>query len=212
MGAVVSAGRRGMIAQKKSSLFYGDRFLSESKIEFYPGFTVVYTQKFVAGDRTVFEFIYPASASHTVHLSLRGQASLDASGVGDGRNWAVTLTSAQTANLPPGDYAYQAYLVDGSDDRTTIETGSVKVNVNLSTITGNYDGRSELEQLYALVNAAIKALAVDNIKEYQIKERKVVKQDLPMLIQWRDKLKGELSRERQASGQSGSRMLHIRFM
>jgi hypothetical protein len=172
---------------------------------------VVYTQNFVAGDRTVFEFIYPASTSHTVHLSLRGQASLDASGTGDGRNWTVPLTSAQTANLPPGDYAYQAYLLDGNGDRTTIETGSVKVNVNLATITGNYDGRSELEQLYALVNAAIKALTVDNVKEYQIKERKVVKQDLPELIKWRDKLKGELSRERQANGQGGSRFLQTRF-
>ena len=212
MGVSISAGRKLMIEGRKSNLFYGDQFLSESKIEFYPGFTVVYTQNFVAGDSTTFRFIYPASTSHTVHLSLRGQSSLDVSGSGDGINWTVPLTSAQTVNLPPGDYVYQAYLVDLAGERTTIESGSVKVNVNLSTITGNYDGRSELEQLFELVNKAIKALTVDNVREYQIKERKVVKQDLPELIKWRDRLKMEVSRERQASGQSVSNMLNIRFL
>ena len=169
-------------------------------------------QSFVAGDRVTFDFnSQSGNSGDTIFLSLRGQASLDVAGVGDGSRWVVLLSSAQTVTLPPGEYFYQAYLVDGDDQRTTIETGSVEVKVNLSTITGNYDGRSELEQLLAAANKAIKALSDGNVKEYQIKERKFVKLDLPELIKWRDKLKVELSRERQANGQGGSRFLHTRF-
>jgi hypothetical protein len=172
---------------------------------------MVFPESFVSGDRVVFELILPQSTTNDVFMSLRGLAELDIEGTANGQKLTIPITSAQSATLPPGDYFYQIYLVDSNSDRSTVDQGSMRVLVNLATITGNYDGRSELEQLLSLVNDAIKALTRDNVKEYQIKERRFIKQDLPELIKWRDKLKGELSRERQANGHGGSKMLNIRF-
>lgn len=169
--------------------------------------------KIVSGDSIKWESEfsdYPPT-DYTLSWAIRGLSNLDVIAESSGDKFLTTLTATQTSLLLPGQYFYQAYLtsIEDPENRTTIKQDSFNVLPNLA-LESDYDGRSEVEKLLHLVNRAISELIKDNVVSYRIKEREVTKQDLPELIKWRDQLKIEFARLKQAEA-GLSRRLFVRF-
>jgi hypothetical protein len=141
-----------------------------------------------------------------------------ASLTGDG--WEVTLSTATTAAMAPGDWSLQVVAtVDGAPH--TVRRGSLAVRRSLafSGTAGAFDDRSQAERDLAAIEEAIRAL-VGGAQEYTIGSlssggRKVRRADLAELIKWRDRLKSEVMREKRAemiaAGLGDPRRLYVRF-
>ncbi len=171
-----------------------------------PGDTISWISNFTAYN----------SSDYTLSWAIRGNSSLDLIAVPYGNDFKTTITAIESETLTPGQYYYQAFLSDSDGDRVLIGSGQIQVVANLATATAPFDGRSEAQKLLDSVTAAILAITEGGaVKEYQIKDRKFTKQDLPELIKWRDKLKVEIAREQAsakiAQGLGDPRKLYTRF-
>lgn len=157
-------------------------------------------------------------ATHSLQYVIKGpdSDSLTLAAVVDGQEWVTTIAAAQSAQLSAGLYFWSAGVIDGSGDRVTIQTGQIKVAVNLATIAAPYDGRSNSRKMLEAVDAAIQArLSGGAVDSYTIKGRDASRTPIPDLIRLRDLLKAEVAREDQAAkvaqGDVAPGKLFVRF-
>lgn len=154
---------------------------------------------------------------------LRGTAAgsgLQASGTSTDEGWLVELSSQVTSGMTAGDWSLQVVAtVDGAAQ--TVRRGSLTVRRSLAFQgqAGAFDDRSQAERDLASAEEAIRAL-VSGAQEYQIGGlgsggRKVRRAELSELIKWRDRLKGEVMREKRAemiaAGLGDPRRVYVRF-
>lgn len=136
----------------------------------------------------------------TLSWAFRGAGTINAVAVTAGNAFKTTIPSSVTVALAVGLYSWQAYLTDLSGDRSTIGTGQTKVKANLAAQTAVFDGRSEAEQMLALVNAAIKARTEGNaVEEYQIAGRNLKYSPITELLMLRQRLQKEVVAQVQAA-------------
>jgi hypothetical protein len=134
--------------------------------------------------------------------------------------WRITLSTATTATMAPGDWTVQVVAtVDGVPH--TLRRGSLTARKTLafSGTPGAFDDRSQAEKDLAAAEEAIRAL-VGGAVEYQIGSlgsggRRVKRVDLPDLIVWRDRLAAQVAQEKRAqalaSGTATSRKIRVAF-
>jgi hypothetical protein len=175
-------------------------------------------QYFVAGDTV--SWVVSAqgdrtSATYTLQFALRGTQVLTVAGVADGDGWRVSLTAAQTAALPAGDYSWQQTITDGTD-RFTVGQGRVKIQPNIEAQPVGFDGRTQAEKDLTTVQAEIRARVSGGASlNYTIGTRSLAKEPISALLQLESKLKADVAREkmaeRLASGMGNPRSIFIRF-
>src|SRR5262249_5660295 len=78
----------------------------------------------------------------------------------DGDGWIVTISATASATLAAGIYYWQAWLAKGTE-KVLADEGRTQVDPNLSTISGVYDGRSEVKKTLDAIRAAIAGRATD---------------------------------------------------
>lgn len=173
-------------------------------------------QQFVAGDTVQWsETAFDGKGSDTYGLTfaLRGETILNVNGTPTADGWSVTITASQSNDLPPGDYAWQAFLTSGQT-RFTVGTGVVKVLPNIANQTAGYDARSQVEKDLAAVEAEIRARATGAATiEYSIGNRSLKKESITVLLSLRTQLRIDLAREKQAKrlSEGVGRSIGIRF-
>lgn len=149
---------------------------------------------------------YPATSGWTLKLLLAGAGTHAEDAVANGDAFDVTLTAAETAALPPGDYRWVERVEKGGEVYD-VATGVVTVTPNLATATpGSLQSWEEKE--LAAVEAAIAAILAGGIAAYQIAGRAVTKVDLPTLQKLRASLRTEIARQR---GQAPGRQWKFTF-
>jgi hypothetical protein len=173
---------------------------------------------FVAGD-TVSWLVNAqgerSSATFTLQFALRGHQVLTVAGVAEGDGWRVTLTAAQTATLPAGDYSWQQTITDGTD-RFTVGQGRVTVQPNIESQTIGFDGRTQAEKDLTAVQSEIRARVQGGASlNYTIGTRSLAKEPISALLSLESKLKADVAREkmaqRLANGIGSPRSVFIRF-
>jgi hypothetical protein len=138
--------------------------------------------KLVAGDGWDWQFNDLArdydSSLFSVQLFFRGPGTLDLqSASGDG--FHVAATPAQTADLPPGQYAWQLVLIsnDGNPSatppvlptsRTEIQRGTIDVLQNIQKLAAGVDLRSFVKKTLDALETAFLDLAQHNMSEYEV--------------------------------------------
>lgn len=171
---------------------------------------------FVAGDTvqwTDSAFDGKGSGTYTLRYALRGEASLDVTGVASADGWNVTIPAADSNTLPPGTYAWHAYLTSGAT-RFTVGNGVVIVNANIALQGAGFDPRTQIEQDIIAVEAEIRARATGGATiEYSIGNRSLKKESISALLALRSSLRLDLAREKQAKRLSDGmgRSIGIRF-
>lgn len=163
-----------------------------------------------------------APATHALTLHLRGAGALDITApidplAGSAGRWAINATGAQTADLPPGTYAWTFATTDSDGARTTVSAGQVQVLADLSQEIAGYDARSKAQ--IALEESEL-ALATfkgsgGRIKSYTIAGRTLTYDSSAELLQvcnyWRVRVQAEQRAARAAAGLGDPSKLHIRW-
>lgn len=155
------------------------------------------------------------SADYTLAFALRGTQALTVAGEADGSGWRVTLTAAQTATLPAGEYSFAVVITAGAD-RYTIEQGRIQVQANIAAQPVGFDGRSQAEKDLAAVQAEIRARIQGGASlNYTIGSRSLAKEPISALMTLESKLKGDIAREKSAQriahGLGSPRSIFVRF-
>ncbi|MEG3437690.1 hypothetical protein V0288_11220 [Pannus brasiliensis CCIBt3594] len=165
--------------------------------------------KIVAGDSVSWSDHlpdYPPSAGYELNYAIRGASGMpvNVTATIEGGDFLSTLTPAQTADLAPGAYYWQAFVTRGINVRITVGSGRLEVAANLAT-ADNYDGRSEAERELAEVRKAI-AHVLSGGQSYKIHEREFTRADLEILMARETQLRVRVAREK-----NGSSNVKIRF-
>lgn len=152
----------------------------------------------------------------TLTWFLRGSSFLNLTSTPDGSGYKTTITSTQSSGLTAGNYFWQAFVSNVSQNRINIGSGQIQAIANLANINNVYDGRSEVEKMLEAVTTAIHArLKGETVFRYEIKGRDLERDPIESLIKFRDQLKIEVSRskaaEKIAQGLGDPRRLFVRF-
>lgn len=169
---------------------------------------------FTSGDTV--SFTVPAqgdktSAAYALTYRLVGKGALSITAAADGTGWKVTATSAQTATLPSGDYAY-ALVLTKTGERHTVEYGQVAVTADVLSAAVGYDGRTQAQRDLEAVRAAIRAIVAGGaVAEYSIGNRSLKKMAMSDLLALETSLKADVAREKMAAKPDGGRSVFVRF-
>jgi hypothetical protein len=128
--------------------------------------------------------------------AFRGAVNLDITAATDtdGRGFAPTITSAQSATLTPGLYQWSA-RVEQSGEVYTIASGTVTVTPNLGTALAG-ELRSSTEVELDLITKQIQDLMATPIESYAIGQRSAARRALEEATRARGVLIAKLGRER----------------
>lgn len=134
--------------------------------------------------------------------------------VDDANNYVVTLSSATTADVPSGEYQWQAY-VEKDGVRHTNRTGLLKVNPNFEAQT-TLDIRSDAKKALDAIEEEIMGRITGGMtQEYTIGNRSLKKAPIADLIVLRDKYraiyKSEQNAERVKNGLAATNRVLVRL-
>lgn len=138
------------------------------------------------------------STSWTLKYALRGASELTLTASAEGSGWKTEISTAQSGALTVGVYYWQAFVVHVDNRKITLGNGRIEVLAGLDTISGAYDGRSQIRKDLDSVQAAIRSLVSGGIQEYTIGNRSFRKIDLGELRALESKLKFDLNKEERA--------------
>ena len=122
-------------------------------------------------------------------------------GTAYGTGWEFTIASGTSTAFDAGQWFFQA-VATKTGSTVTLGAGQLQVLAAL-TYTGTpgaVDGRTQVQQDLAAVQAAIRAMVSGGaVAEYTIGTRRLKKMELTDLLQLEGKLKAEVKREQAAA-------------
>lgn len=112
---------------------------------------------------------YPASEGwilHYVLLSLgKPPITLDSTAAGAGHQ--IAMAAATTAEWPPADYRWTAYVTKGAE-RKTLGSGQLRILPDPSTQTETFDPRTENQKILDAITAVLAGELTNPLAEYKI--------------------------------------------
>lgn len=121
--------------------------------------------------------------------------------VGGGTDYTVTVPSSETKAWTPGRYEWFAYVVDSSNNRTQLATGTVKILPDVAGSVSPIDPRTQNEITLYAINQLIAGRAVSDVQMYEIGGRKLEKMKIQDLMYWRGIVSGWVRQEKKARGE-----------
>lgn len=140
---------------------------------------------------------------------IRGQSSLDLTGVGNELSWDFTVLEAQSAALLPGKYKTQFVVFASGMGRHTLGSTDLIVLPSFEALT-ELETRSPDEIELAQITMAIAKLVSGAVAEYRIGDRMMRYQDLEQLTKRQRELRNRIAMAKNA-GNIGGRNVGIRF-
>lgn len=98
--------------------------------------------------------------------------------------FAVNVTSAQTANVAPGEYTIYAVLTKAQSQQT-LEIASVTVLANIASASGAVDTRHPDEIILDNIKAMLAGTSSDAVRSYKIGNRELQRMSMAELEQKR---------------------------
>ena len=156
---------------------------------------------------------YPAS-EWTLTYYIRGINHLDVTATADGDVHVISIDTASSNSLTPGDYWWQAKATKGAEV-ITVASGQFIVKPSLTDVSAGHDGRSHtkitLDNLYAVIE---KRATLDQ-QSYAINGRSLSRMSIDELLTFKEKYERLYQRElRQLGIKKGlgtGRKIHTRF-
>jgi hypothetical protein len=154
----------------------------------------------------------------TLKYALRGAVTVDKTATVVDGMWKTTLSAADTADITTEKTIYwQAYAVDGDDNKVTLGSGQIKVIPSYVDIaSSSFDGRTQAQKDLDAVQSAIRAMISGGaVAEYTIGNRSVKKMALSDLYIMEKRLKYDVAQEKRSEtikkGLGDPRNLYVRF-
>lgn len=136
-------------------------------------------------------------------------ATFSAAATDSGADHAFSIAPSTTATYKPGRYKWTVRVTDGTA-HVTVEEGWTEVKANPAA-AGNRDPRSRARRTLDNLEGLLEQFATTAIQSGSINGRSYSRSDLPLLIQWQDRLKQEVRTEEQGERAGLGRNLKTRF-
>lgn len=150
---------------------------------------------------------YPAPA-WDLTLHLRGPESINLTATDNGTAHKFAANAAMTAGWNAGDYWYSLRATNGTDT-VELETGTLKVLLDLLAAQPGYDGRSQAQISLDAIEAVLGKRATIDQERYRINNRELYRTPIADLLKLRSFYAAQVKRER--GGSSFGRQISVRF-
>ena len=156
---------------------------------------------FVAGDfvewtKTLSDF--PADEYDLTYAFVKADSQFTVTCVADGTDHYAEVSITES-DQDPGVYRWQAYATSDDDtERYLVGSGTTEVFTNFSDQTSGYDPRTDAEKMLEALNATLVGKASQDQLSLSIAGRSLSRMDSGALLKWRDTMKAEVRRERDA--------------
>lgn len=155
------------------------------------------------------------SSQYTLSYVFKGKGgSLTVTAATNGLGWRTTITTTQSATLPPDIYYWQAYATK-SGARQTLGNGQLIIKQNLAAAPAGFDGRSQAQKDLDAVQAAIRKGGGSGVAEYTIGNRSLKNIPIADLMILESQLKAQVQKEKQAeaiaNGLGNPKNVFVRF-
>lgn len=142
---------------------------------------------------------YPAGTWTLKYRFKNATGGFEITATADGVNFAVTVTAATSGAYAAGEYAWQAWVENGSE-KYTVRTGTLDVlpDLRAGTATAALDTRSMARKLLDAVEAVLANTATLDQQAYTIHGRSLTRIPRGELLEIRSKLKAEVAGEQRA--------------
>lgn len=158
---------------------------------------------------------YAADVWTLKYRLINSTAKLDLTATASGTNHLITISTAVSAAIAPGLYAWSAW-VEKTGERVTIGSGTLRVLPNLA-VQAVYDARSDAAVIVDQLMAAYKSYSASNghVAEYEIAGRRMKYRSgaeiLAAINHWKAVLASEQRAARIAAGLGAGNKLLVRF-
>lgn len=146
----------------------------------------------------------------TLTAYLRGTGTKDIVAEGDGETHTFRLTSATTAELAPGQYAYTIRASDGTDV-FEVESGTLDVVADLKGAAEGHDTSTHAQRVLASIEAVIEGRASKDQQSYTINGRTLVRTPIAELMEMRKLYRKEARQERRGRKKLVARKIKVRM-
>lgn len=164
----------------------------------------------VSWNQELDKFIPDGRPIDTLSCFIRGQSSLDLTGVPNGFNWDFVITESQSLALQPGKYKTQFVIFAVASGKTTLGTTDLIVLPSFEALT-TLETRSADEIELEQVTIAIAKLVTGAVAEYRIGDRMMRYQDLGILTLRQQHLRNRVAKAKYPRSLVGGRNVAIRF-
>lgn len=154
------------------------------------------------------------SPTWTLHVRLTSASNYyDLTAEADGAGgFEIDIPAATTADYSAGPYSWLAYVTNDSNERYSLQTGSIEVLPDLAVATQGVDTRSRNKRILDAIEALIEGRAASDVEEYSINGRDVRKMSLDSLLRWREYYRDQVRAEDSAIGvKTGGRRILATF-
>ena len=117
--------------------------------------------------------------------------------VADGTDHYAEMSISES-DQAAGVYRWQAYATNEDSERFLVRTGTTKVVTDFNGESSGYDPRTDAEVMLDALNATLRGKATQDQLALSISGRSLSKMEPAMLLTWRDAMKAEVKRERDA--------------
>lgn len=132
-----------------------------------------------------------------------------------GGEWLVEVDGADTADLDPGPYYWDARVVDGDSLSYPVGSGVLRLTPNLATVDTPYDGRSPSQKILDDLIVAFGKMSAGAIASYSIEGRNATYRSLEELTTainyWKRQVRLEQAEQDALQGKPSSRTAKVRF-
>lgn len=156
---------------------------------------------FVAGDfvewtKTLPDF--PADEYDLTYAFVKADNQFTVACVADGTDHYAEMSITES-DQDPGVYRWQSYATsDDETERYPVGSGTLEVFVNFSGQTSGYDPRTPAEKMLDALNDTLVGKASTDQLALSIGGRSLSKMEPELLLKWRNTMKAEVRRERDA--------------
>lgn len=161
---------------------------------------------------------YPPASYNLIYIArVRGGSNTEITATATSVNgeFLLTLSSAATGAMVPGDYYWQAEIERKSDNaRILIDRGQWTILPDLDQ--DGADPRSHAEIMLDKIEALLEGRADKDVSSYSIQGRSIAKMSVTDLLQWRDYYRREVVKEKReaaiALGKPTKTTMKVRFL
>lgn len=144
---------------------------------------------------------------------LRGPSAIDLTGTTAGNLHRIDASAAETAEWPPGEYAYTIRAKNGPDV-AEVEAGYITIKPDMASLSAGSEIRTHAAIVLANIEAVLEKRATQDQQRYTINNRELWRTPLADLRALRAEYHAIVMQEkRKARGQSAyGRSVRVRFV
>ena len=158
---------------------------------------------------------YPATSYTLTYALNKSDAHIDITASASGTDHLVEVAAATTADYDPGVYHWHSYATDGDGKRYKVLEGTIEVLTDFATQADGHDARTHAQKTLDALEAVILGKASKDQASYSIAGRSLSRMSPAELIEWRDRYRAEVVREkrdeRRKRGHATGKIIKARF-